>query len=179
MSFWKRAKELYFNLKTTKASLYLSQPKMAMICPNSGHSRMFSAHDLWTANVCSTRDHNTPENQTDILNMKSLRGNYIIQFVPYTSKSSLVIVNVIERLFSRQISFSVNEKLTTPSSQISMEPRQVTKQHGIEKGIRPIKPGNELSHIPWNIFEEFRRFPKVTDSIAATAQLSCIRLYLL
>ena len=60
-----------------------------------------------------------------------------------------------------------------------MEPRQVTKQHGIEKGIRPIKPGNELRHIPWNIFEEFRRFPKVTDSIAATAQLSCIRLYLL
>ena len=60
-----------------------------------------------------------------------------------------------------------------------MEPRQVTKQHGIEKGIRPIKPANELSHIPWNIFEEFRRFPKVTDSIAATAQLSCIRLYLL
>ena len=53
-----------------------------------------------------------------------------------------------------------------------MAPRQVTKQHGIEKGIRPIKPGNELRHIPWNIFEEFRRFPKVTDSIAATAQLS-------
>lgn len=103
MSFWKRAKELYFNLKTTKASLYLLQPKMVMICPNSGHNRMFSAHDLWTANVCSTRDHNTPENQTDILNnMKSLRGNYIIPFVPYTSKSSLVIVNVIERLFSRQ-----------------------------------------------------------------------------
>lgn len=40
-----------------------------------------------------------------------------------------------------------------------MEPRQVTKQHGIEKGIRPIKPGNELSHIPWNIFEDFRRPP--------------------
>lgn len=103
MSFWKRAKELYFNLKTTKASFYLSQPKMVMICPNSAHNRMFSAHDLWTANVCSTRNHNTPKNQRDILNnMKSLRGNCIILFVPYTSKSSLVIVNVIERLFSRQ-----------------------------------------------------------------------------
>ena len=114
MSFWKRARELYFNLKTTKASFYLSQPKMVMICPNSGHNRMFSAHDLWTANVCSTRDHNTPENQRDILNnAKSSRGNCIIPFVPYTSKSSLVIVNVTEQLFSRQ-KFRFQSKKSLP-----------------------------------------------------------------
>lgn len=45
-----------------------------------------------------------------------------------------------------------------------MEPRQVTKQRGIEKGIRPIKPGNELRHIPGGAFlEHFRRVPKISE----------------